>query len=241
MIVCRPQFILLLDIFIVGSLSSMWNVSISCFRIIDDRSQTEEERKRNFGIVKRVRLQLKEREWKADTTSHGNSDAEKTNGIRTLRWFTGILFPLIMPSSLTAIHRHRHHLIVIVIVRCFFVPSSFRLSLSLIHSLAYSFVPSFTRVSLFPSLSLHPLSLSLFVTRARKLIHVSYIVSYEFASSSGWSVLLATIVHETDWLDRLRRSRYHAAAPIAVPTFGHILQQTTRFQWSISVICPFAK
>lgn len=183
MIVCRPQFILLLDI--TGSLSSISNVSISCFRIIDDRLQTEEERKRSFGIVKRVRLQLKERERKADATNHGNSDARETNGNRTLRWFTGILFPLIMPSSPAAIHHHHHryhhHLIVIVIVRCFFVPSSFCLSLSLIHSLAYSFVPSFTRVSLFPSL----FTLSLFLTRARKLIHVNYIVSYEFASSSG--------------------------------------------------------
>lgn len=160
MIVCRPQFILLLDI--AGSLSRF-----SCFRIIDDRSQTEEERKRNFGIVKRIRLQLKERERKADATKHGNSDARKINGIRTLRRFTGIFFPLITPSSPTAIHHHHHryhhHLIVIVIVRCFFVPSSFCLSLSLIHSLAYSFVPSFTRVSLFPSL--FPLSLSLWRAR----------------------------------------------------------------------------
>lgn len=105
MIVCRPQFILLLDI--AGSLSSISNVSISCFRIIDDRLQTEEERKRNFGIVKRVRLQLKERERKADATNHGNSDARKTNVIRTLRWFTLVFsflrlcHPRPLPSTTT--------------------------------------------------------------------------------------------------------------------------------------------
>ena len=169
-----------------GRWSSVVSVHLRVFRV-KDRSRTNRMKRRG---EKERKKEKKERFWLFCDRIFGNKDST--------------------PQTYESSSLHVHQLSSIVVLdpnSCRRRNRKTRVSLSylflIIFLLAYTRLFSFTLFLSFFLSSFSTLSLSLSCVRVNKsTLIVSWVTS---SSSSGWSVLLATIVRETDWLDQLRR------------------------------------
>lgn len=174
-----------------GRWSSVVSVHLRVFRV-KDRSENESNGKERRGEerTKERKKEKKERFWLLCDRIFGNKDST--------------------PQTYESSSLHVHQLSSIVVLdpnSCRRRNRKTRVSLSyhflIIFLLAYTRLFSFTLFLSFFLSSSSTLSLSLSCVRVNKsTLIVSWVTS---SSSSGWSVLLATIVRETDWLDQLRR------------------------------------